>query len=199
MACEGGSWRHWAGGSAAAAELRNTETWTDPMDGVMNTQMKHTISVLMENKPGVLSRISVLLARRGFNIDSITAGPTGNHEITRMTVVIEGDEYVADEAAKQLEKLMDVVKVRRLSDGSATRRELVLIKIKLSKDQRSEIIDLAKIMDCEIVDITHTTLMLEHSDRPEHIDLLIDLLSGYEILEMARGGAIALQKGDESI
>jgi acetolactate synthase-1/3 small subunit len=153
----------------------------------------------MENKPGVLSRISVLLARRGFNIDSITAGPTGNHEITRMTVVVEGEEYVADEAAKQLEKLMDVVKAWRLSDSSAARRELILIKIKLSKEQRGEIIDLAKIMNCEIVDITHTTLMLEHSDSPENIDLLIDLLSGYEVLEMARGGAIALQKGVEIV
>jgi acetolactate synthase-1/3 small subunit len=157
--------------------------------------MKHTISVVMENKPGVLSRISVLLARRGFNIDSITAGPTSDHGITRMTVVLEGDDYVASEAAKQLEKLMDVINVRRLSDNAATRRELVLIKIKLSKEQRGEIIDLAKIMDCDIVDISHTTLMLEHSDRPEKIDLLIDLLSGYEIVEMARGGAIALPKG----
>ncbi|MDR0570652.1 MAG: acetolactate synthase small subunit [Clostridiales Family XIII bacterium] len=160
--------------------------------------MKHTISVVMENKPGVLSRISVLLARRGFNIDSITAGPTSDHDITRMTVVVEGDDYVAEEAARQLEKLMDVVDVRRLNDGNSTRRELVLIKIKLSKEQRSEIIDLAKIMDCKIVDITHSTLMLEHSDKPENIDLLVDLLSGYEILEMARGGAIALQKGTES-
>ncbi|MDR1135598.1 MAG: acetolactate synthase small subunit [Clostridiales Family XIII bacterium] len=161
--------------------------------------MKHTISVVMENKPGVLSRISVLLARKGFNIDSITAGPTSNHDITRMTVVVEGDDYVADQAAKQLEKLMDVVTVQRLDDQNSTRRELILIKIKLAKDQRSEIIDLAKIMDCEIVDISHTTLMLEHSDRPEKIDLLVDLLSGYEILEMARGGAIALQKGEEAV
>jgi acetolactate synthase-1/3 small subunit len=161
--------------------------------------MKHTIAVVMENKPGVLSRISVLLARRGFNIDSITAGPTSNHEITRMTVVVEGDDYVAEEAAKQLGKLMDVVKVQRLNDANATRRELILIKLQLSKEQRSEIIDLAKIMNCEIVDITHSTLMLEHSDRPENIDLLVDLLSGYEILEMARGGAIALQKGIEFV
>ncbi|MDR3294680.1 MAG: acetolactate synthase small subunit [Clostridiales Family XIII bacterium] len=161
--------------------------------------MKHTISVVMENKPGVLSRISVLLARRGFNIDSITAGPTGNHEITRMTVVVEGDDYVAEEAVKQLEKLMDVVDVQRLRDNSAMRRELILIKIRLSKEQRGEIIDLAKIMDCKIVDITHATLMLEHSDEPENIDLLIDLLSGYDILEMARGGAIALPKGAETV
>ena len=161
--------------------------------------MKHTISVVMENKPGVLSRISVLLARRGFNIDSVTAGPTANRDITRMTVVVEGEDYIAEQAVRQLEKLIDVVKVQRLNNDDSTRRELVLIKLGLSKEQRSEIIDLAKIMDCKIVDITHSTLMLEHSDRPENIDLLVDLLSVYEILEMARGGAIALQKGIEYV
>ena len=157
--------------------------------------MKHTISVIMENKPGVLSRISVLLARRGFNIHSITAGTTANQSITRMTVVVEGEDNVAEEAAKQLEKLIDIIRVKRLINSESTRRESVLIKIKVEKEQRSEIIDLAKIMDCKIVDITHTTLMLEHSDRPENIDVLVDLVSGYEVLEMARGGAIALQKG----
>jgi acetolactate synthase-1/3 small subunit len=115
-----------------------------------------------------------------------------------MTVVVEGDEYVAEEAVKQLEKLMDVVRVKRLDDAGAMRRELILIKIRLSKEQRGEIIDLAKIMDCEIVDISPTTLMLEHSDRPEKIDLLVELLAGYEIAAMARGGAIALQKGEET-
>jgi acetolactate synthase-1/3 small subunit len=114
-----------------------------------------------------------------------------------MTVVIEGDDYVAEEAVKQLEKLMDVTEVQRLDDLSSTRRELILIKIRLSKEQRGEIIDLAKIMDCDIVDISPTTLMIEHSDRPEKIDLLVDLLAGYEIAAMARGGAIALKKGDD--
>jgi acetolactate synthase-1/3 small subunit len=104
---------------------------------------------------------------------------------------------VAEEAVKQLEKLMDVTEVQRLDDLSSTRRELILIKIRLSKEQRGEIIDLAKIMDCDIVDISPTTLMLEHSDRPEKIDLLVDLLAGYEITAMARGGAIALKKGDD--
>jgi acetolactate synthase-1/3 small subunit len=114
-----------------------------------------------------------------------------------MTVVIEGDEYVAGEAVNQLEKLMDVMDVQLLGDMNATRRELILIKIRLSKEQRGEIIDIAKIMDCDIVDISPTTLMLEHSDRPERIDLLVDLLDGYDIAAMARGGAIALKKGEE--
>jgi acetolactate synthase-1/3 small subunit len=151
----------------------------------------------MDNKPGVLSRISALLARRGFNIDSITAGPTRNHDVTRMTVVVEGDDYVADQAAKEMSKLEDVLKIERLSFRKSTRREIMLIKVKASKEERSEIVDLAKIMDCKIVDISVGTLMLEHSDTPEKIDLLVNLLSSYEILDMARGGAIALNTGEE--
>ena len=159
--------------------------------------MRHTIGVVMDNKPGVLSRISQLLARRGFNIDSITAGPTRNHDVTRMTVVVEGDDYVADQAAEEMSKLEDVLRIERLSPVVSTRREIMLIKVRASKAERTEIVDLAKIMDCAIVDISPTTLMLEHSDTPEKIDLLVQLLGEYEILDMARGGAIALNAGEE--
>jgi acetolactate synthase-1/3 small subunit len=151
----------------------------------------------MDNKPGVLSRISRLLAQREFNIDSITAGPTRNHDVTRMTVVVEGDDYVADQAAQEIGKLEDVLRIERLAPEQATRREIMLIKVRATKAQRAEIVDLAKIMDCQIVDISATTLMLEHSDVPEKIDLLVNLLSEYEILDMARGGAIALNSGEE--
>jgi acetolactate synthase-1/3 small subunit len=150
----------------------------------------------MENKPGVLSRISTLLARRSFNIDSITAGPTRNHDVTRMTVVVEGDEYVADNAASEISKLEDVLEIERMAPGQSTSREIMLIKIKVGPKERSEIIDLAKVMDSTVVDITETTLMLEHADRPEKIDVLVKLLSAYEILDMARGGAIALRTGE---
>ena len=159
--------------------------------------MRHTIGVVMDNKPGVLSRISALLARRGFNIDSITAGPTRNHDVTRMTVIVEGDDYVADQAAKEMSKLEDVIRIERLARSKSTRREIMLIKLRATKEERGEIADLAKIMDCEIVDISANTLMLEHSDTPEKIDLLVSLLSDYQILDMARGGAIALNSGEE--
>jgi acetolactate synthase-1/3 small subunit len=159
--------------------------------------MRHTIGVVMDNKPGVLSRISQLIARRGFNVDSITAGPTRKHDVTRMTVVIEGDDYVADQAAKEMSKLEDVIRVERLAPSKSTRREIMLVKVRANKEQRGEIADLAKIMECAVVDISPTTLMLEHSDTPEKIDLLIGLLSEYEILDMARGGAIALNSGEE--
>ena len=158
--------------------------------------MKHTIGVLMENKPGVLSRISTLLARRSFNIDSITAGPTRNHEVTRMTVVVEGDEYVADNAAAEISKLEDVLEIERMTAADSKSREIILIKIKAGQDDRNGIIDLAKVMDACIIDVTESTLMLEFSDKPEKIDVLVGLLSDYEILDMARSGAIALRTGE---
>ena len=150
----------------------------------------------MENKPGVLSRISTLLARRSFNIDSITAGPTRNREVTRMTVVVEGDDYVAENAAAEISKLEDVIDIERMTPADSTSREIMLIKIKVGNKERSELIDLAKVMGASIVDITETTMMLEHSDKPEKIDVLVSLLSAYDVLDMARGGAIALRTGD---
>jgi len=149
----------------------------------------------MENKPGVLSRISTLLARRSFNIDSITAGPTRNHDVTRMTVVVEGDEYVADNAAAELSKLEDVLGIERMTAADSLSREIILIKIKAGVKERGEIVDLAKVMGATIVDVTESTLILEHSDKPEKIDVLIGMLSPYELLGMARGGAIALKTG----
>jgi acetolactate synthase-1/3 small subunit len=165
----------------------------------MEAKMKHTIAVLVENKAGVLSRISGLFARRGFNIDSLAVGPTDDPKISRITIVVDGDDYTAEQVTKQLNKLIDVLKVRNLDASDIIRRELLLVKVKLDESQRSEIVDIAKIMDCEIVDISHTTLMLEHNDRPEKIDLLIDLLSKYHILEITRTGTIALQRGADSV
>ncbi|MDR1953370.1 MAG: acetolactate synthase small subunit [Clostridiales Family XIII bacterium] len=161
--------------------------------------MKHTIAVLVENKAGVLSRISGLFARRGFNIDSLAVGPTDDPHISRITIIVDGDDYMAEQVTKQLNKLIDVLKVRNLADHEITRRELALVKVKVDESKRGEIVDIAKIMNCEIVDISHTTLMIEFDDRPERVDLLIDLLSKYTILEMARTGTIALQKGHESV
>ena len=161
--------------------------------------MKHTIAVLVENKAGVLARIAGLFARRGFNIDSLAVGPTNDPKVSRITIVVNGDDYIAEQVTKQLNKLIDVLKVRNLEDKEITRRELVLIKVKVNEARRGEIVDIAKIMGCDIVDISHTTLMVEFDDRPERVDLLIDLLSKYNIQEIARTGTIALQKGHESV
>lgn len=158
-------------------------------------EMKHTISVLVENKAGVLSRISGLFARRGFNIESLAVGTTEVKEISRITLVVDGDDYIAEQVTKQLHKQIDVIKVVKLDHDDITRRELALIKVKVSEAERSRIIDIAKVMDATVVDISHTTLTVELSDRPEKIDLLIELLDHYHIQEVARTGTVALQKG----
>jgi acetolactate synthase-1/3 small subunit len=157
--------------------------------------MKHTIAALVENKAGVLARISMLFARRGFNIDSLAVGPTDDETISRVTIIVNGNEYIAQQVTKQLAKLYHVLKVRNLSSNDITMRELCLIKVNVDEKKRSEIVDIAKIMGCDIVDISHTTLMIEFDDRPERVDLLVDLLLKYDILEIARTGSIALQKG----
>ena len=161
--------------------------------------MKHYIAALVDNKAGVLARISGLFARRGFNIHSLAVGETNDPAISRVTIVVDGDDYVADQVTKQLSKLVDVRVVKQIDPDNMSQRELVLVKVKIDPDQRSEIYDLVKIMGCEIVDISHTTLMIEFDDRTPKVDLLIDLLSKYEIIEIARTGTIALQKGDGTI
>ena len=161
--------------------------------------MKHYISALVENKAGVLARISGLFARRGFNSDSLAVGETNDPAVSRVTIVVDGDDYISSQVTKQLSKLIDVRTVKQLNPDNMVQRDLVLIKVKISPDQRGEIYDLAKIMDCEIVDISHTTLMIEFDDRTPKVNLLVDLLSKYEILEIARTGTIALQKGENTV
>ena len=161
--------------------------------------MKHYISALVENKAGVLARISGLFARRGFNIDSLAVGETNDPALSRVTIVVEGNDYIADQVTKQLSKLIDVRTVKLLDPDFMVQRDLVLIKVKIDSEQRSEIYDLVKIMGCEIVDISHTTLMIEFDDRTPKINLLLELLSKYEILEIVRTGSVAMQKGEGTV
>jgi acetolactate synthase-1/3 small subunit len=161
--------------------------------------MKHYIAALVDNKAGVLTRISGLFARRGFNIESLAVGETNDPSVSRVTIVVDGDDYLSSQVTKQLSKLIDVRTVKQLDPGHMVQRDLVLVKVKINPEQRGEIYDLVKIMDCEIVDITHTTIMIEFDDRTPKVDLLIDLLSKYEIIEIARTGTIALQKGENTI
>ena len=161
--------------------------------------MKHYISALVENKAGVLARISGLFARRGFNIDSLAVGETNDPAISRVSIVVEGNDYIADQVTKQLSKLIDVRTVKLLDPDFMVQRDLVLIKVKIDSEQRGEIFDLVKIMGCEIVDISHTTLMIEFDDRTPKINLLLDLLSKYEIIEIVRTGSVAMQKGEGTV
>ena len=161
--------------------------------------MKNYISVLVDNKAGVLARISGLFARRGFNIDSLAVGETNDPAVSRVTIVVDGDDNIADQVTKQLSKLIDVRTVKQLDPGSMVQRDLVLIKVRAAHEQRGEIYDLVKIMGCEIVDLSHTTLMIEFDDRTPKVNLLIELLSKYEIIEIVRAGAIALEKGESTV
>jgi acetolactate synthase, small subunit len=161
--------------------------------------MKNYISVIVENRAGVLTRITGLFARRGFNIGSLAVGETSDPTISRITIVVEGDDAIASQVVRQLSKLIEVRKVKKLDSNFITQRELILVKVRLDPKRRGEIYDLVKIMGCEIVDITHNTLIIEFEDRTTRVDVLVDLLSKYEIIETVRTGAIALEKGDSTI
>ena len=161
--------------------------------------MKHTISVLVENHAGVLSRITGLFSRRGFNIDSLAVGVTEDKTVSRMTIVVEGDAYTVEQLEKQLNKVVDVIKVRTIPQQDLISRELMLIKCTATCRTRSEILDIAKIMDANIVDLTKTTMTLEICDLPDRLDLLEELLKSYNIQEVMRTGTIALQKGGAAV
>jgi len=161
--------------------------------------MKHYISALVDNRAGTLARVSGLFARRGFNIDSLAVGETDNPAVSRVTIVVEGDDALAEQVTRQLAKLVVVRTVKQLDPDFMVQRDLVLVKVRIVPEQRGEIYDLVKIMDCEVVDISHTTLMIEFDDRTPKVNLLIDLISKYEILEIVRTGTIALQKGEGTV
>ena len=161
--------------------------------------MKQIMSVLVENKAGVLSRTAGLFARRGFNIESLAVGETEDPTVSRMTIVVEGDERTIEQVEKQLNTQIDVIKVKLLETDAATRRELILIKTNATQQNRGEVIDIATIMNAKIVDLSRATLTVEMCDRPERVDLLIDMLTPYGIAEIARTGMIALQKGADAI
>lgn len=163
--------------------------------------MKKIFSVLVENKSGVLSRIAGLFSRRGFNIDSLVVGETEDADISRMTIVSSGDEKTLEQVEKQLNKLIDVIKVVTLeAEATATtRRELALIKVVCEAKTRGEILDISNIMGAEIVDLAHEMLTLEFANRPEKLNLLIEMLTPYGIVEIARTGMVALQKGSQSL
>ena len=161
--------------------------------------MKQTISILVENHAGVLSRISGLFARRGFNIDSLAVGITDDPTVSRVTIVVNGDDYMVEQVEKQLNKLIDVIKLRRLPAGDTVSRELMLGKVACSPKTRSEIMDIVRVMDARVSDISCETLTIEHSDTADRLEILCELLKPYQVLEIVRTGTIALEKGGSVI
>ena len=161
--------------------------------------MKHTLNVLVQNQAGVLAKVSGLFGRRGYNIDSLPVGMTEDEEISRITMVVTADEQTLEQIKKQLNKLIDTIKVKALEPQELLSRELQLIKINATSQQRSEILTICEIMGAKIADISATTLTLEISDTTQHLDRFQELIKPYGIKEIVRTGVIAIQKGAETI
>lgn len=161
--------------------------------------MKHTISILVENHAGVLSRISGLFSRRDFNIDSLAVGITDDPTMSRIIIIVNGDDYTVEQVEKQLNKLIDVIKLKRLLPEETISRELMLVKVACNSKTRGDIIDIARVMQSKISDISPSTITIEMSDSTERLEILQELVKPYGILEVARTGTIALQKGHEVI
>ena len=160
---------------------------------------KHVLSVLVENHSGVLSRISGLFSRRGYNIDSLSVGVTEDAKVSRMTIVTDTDEYTLEQIKKQLNKLVDVIKVIELKEDSSIYRELVMIKIKANKETRAEIIEIANIFRAHIVDVSNESLIIEATGDQGKIRALASMLEPYGIKEIIRTGLTALQRGEKEL
>ena len=159
----------------------------------------HTISVLVEDRPGVLTRIAGLFAARGFNIDSLAVGPTETQGVSRMTIVIDVEDKPLEQVTKQLNKLINVIKILEHDAGSAVERELMLVKVRSDGDNRARIMEIADVFRVNVVDVTHTTITLEASGKPEKLEALLSLLEDFGVIELSRTGRIALARGDRGI
>ena len=156
--------------------------------------MRHTISVLVENKFGVLARVSGMFSGRGFNIDSLNVGPTHDDSLSRITAVLRGDDHALDLCIKQLRKLVNVVEVIDFAEGSAVTRELVLIKVRADTRTRPEILQITDIFRAKIVNLSHVNLVIECTGDDEKIGAFLNLIEPFGVLELARTGRLALKR-----
>lgn len=163
------------------------------------TMRKQALSLIVENTSSVLSHVSGLFSRRGYNIDSISAGVTADPRFTRITIVSSGDELILEQIEKQLAKLEDVVDIKKLQPGSSVCRELILIKIGVKSEERQGLISLAEIFKTKIVDVTNDSMMIELIGTQNKLDAFLELLEGYEILELARTGITGLTRGSSDV
>ncbi len=161
--------------------------------------MQRVFSLLVDNNPGVLSRISGLFSRRGYNVDSITAGVTADMRFTRITIVASGDELILSQIEKQVRKLEDVREIKVLQPETSVYRELVMVKIRANAEQRADIVSVADIFRAKIVDVEKDSLMIELTGNQSKIDAFLNLLDGYEILELARTGITGLSRGSKDV
>lgn len=161
--------------------------------------MQRVYSLLVDNTAGVLSRISGLFSRRGYSIDSITAGVTADPRFTRITIVTSGDELILSQIEKQVRKLEDVIEIKVLHPEESVYRELIMVKVRANAAERAEIISVADIFRAKIVDVENDSLMIELTGNQSKLDAFMNLLEGYEILELARTGITGLMRGSKDV
>ena len=161
--------------------------------------MKQTISVLVENQAGVLNRITGLFSRRAFNIESLAVGVTDDPAFSRITIIVDSGNSVVEQVEKQLNKLIEVIKVRTIPEDKLIGRELVLLKVNATNKTRQDIMTICDIMDAKVADISPNSMTLELSDTPDRVDTFEAMLRPFSILEVVRTGVIALQKGGGKI
>ena len=160
---------------------------------------RQVFSLLVDNNPGVLSRIAGLFSRRGYSIDSITAGMTADPRFTRITIVASGDELILSQIEKQVRKLEDVIEIKVLDPEDSVYRELIMVKIRADRAERAEIISVADIFRAKIVDVEKESLIVELTGTQSKLDAFLNLLEGYEILELARTGITGLNRGIKNV
>ena len=157
--------------------------------------MKQTISVLVENQAGVLNRITSLFSRRAFNIHSLAVGVTDDPSVSRITIIVESGNSVMEQVEKQLNKLVEVIKVRTLDEGSMIGRELMILKVSANSRTRGDIMTICNICGAKVADLSPTSISIELSDTPDRVNTFEELMRPFNILEVVRTGMIALQKG----
>src|SRR5665811_167294 len=160
---------------------------------------KHTLSVLVENKPGVLARIAGLFARRGFNIDSLAVGPTEYADVSRMTIVVNVEDNPLEQVTKQLNKLINVLKIVELEPASSVSRELLLVKVKADPQSRSQVLEVAQLFRAKVIDVSYDAVTIEATGGGEKIDALLRVLEPFGIKELVQSGIVAMGRGSRSI
>jgi acetolactate synthase-1/3 small subunit len=160
---------------------------------------KHTLSVLVENKPGVLTRVAGLFARRGFNIHSLAVGPTEHPEISRMTIVVNVEESPLEQVTKQLNKLVEVIKIVELEGRDAIERELLLVKVKVDVETRSQVLDVVQLFKARVVDVATDAITLEVTGNSDKLDSFLKVIEPFGIRELVQSGLVAIGRGGRSI
>src|SRR5919108_1323003 len=160
---------------------------------------KHTLSVLVENKPGVLARVASLFSRRGFNIESLAVGPTEHSDVSRMTIVVAVDELPLEQVTKQLNKLVNVIKIVELDPNVSVQRELLLVKVRADATVRSQVLETVQLFRAKVVDVSPEALTIEATGTADKLDALLRMLEPYGVREMVQSGTIAIGRGPRSI